>query len=208
LQPTTTQLLDAMEGVAYLTDPAGTLIAIGERGWNLFAAENAVPGLTARAALGTSMFDAIHGDTVRDAYRRLHDAVVTGRRAQTVFEYRCDSPIAERHMRMAISPILGPDGICAVLYQSQIVAEAPRLPVPLFAPDARLVRERQPPPAPGQMVVLCSFCQRVAWPMGASERAPRWISVAEFYRRGGPEDAVVTDGICAACTRRVIDPNL
>lgn len=208
MQPTATQLLDAMEGVAYLTDPAGTLIAIGERGWNLFAAENAVPGLNAQAALGTSVFDAIRGDIVQDAYRRLHDAVATGRRAQTVFEYRCDSPIAERHMRMAITPVLGPDGVSAVLYQSQIVAAVPRLPVPLFASDARASRDRPPAPAPGRIVVLCSFCQRVAWPMGASGRAPRWIGVAEFYRRGGPEDAVVSDGICAACTRRVLDPNL
>jgi hypothetical protein len=207
VQLTAAQLLDALEGVAYLTDPAGTIIAIGQRGWDLFATDNAVPWLNAQAVLGTSLFAAIQGDTVRDAYRRLHAAVVDGWRAQTVFDYRCDSPIAERHMRMAITPVLGPLGVAGVLYQSQIVAEAPRLPVPLFSAEARVSMERRPAPPSDQIVVLCSFCQRLAWPIGARERARRWISPVEFYRRGGPEDAVVSDGICPPCAKRVVEPN-
>lgn len=208
LQPSATQLLDALEGVAYLTDPAGTILAIGRRGWEAFAIDNAAPDLTAEAVLGTSVFGAIQGGTVREAYRRMHEAVAKGRRSQTVFDYRCDSPIAERHMRMAITPVLGDDDVLGVLYQSQIVAEMPRLPVPLLSPAARAVRDRHPPATPDRMVTLCSFCQRVAWPQTGSQRALRWTSVAEYYRRGGPDDAVVSDGICPACTRRVLDPNL
>lgn len=206
---TPAQLLDALEGVAYLTDTAGMIIGIGQRGWHAFATDNAAPWLTAEAVLGTSLFAAIHDTTVRDAYRRLHAAVANGRRTHTVFEYRCDSPIAERHMRMAISPVAGSDATAAaVLYQSQIVSQVRRAPLPLLAAEARLRRDSAPPLAPDRIVVLCSFCQRVAWPPGMHEPSRRWISVVEFYRRGGREDAMVSDGICPACLKQVIEPNV
>jgi hypothetical protein len=201
-------MLDAIEGVAYLTDRAGTILAVGRRGWTSFAADNAAPWLTADAVVGTSLFAAIHGDAARDAYRRMHAAVAAGRRVETVFEYRCDSPIAERHMRMAITGVqgdAGTPGVVGVLYQSQIVATVPRLPLPLFEGAAR---RPQPAPPPDQMVALCSFCQRVAWPPGVDERPRRWISVVEYYRRGGPSELAVSDGICPGCLNRVVAPNV
>jgi hypothetical protein len=200
------QLLEAMEGVAYLTDLNATILAVGKRGWSLFAVENAVPWYTADAVIGTSLFDAIDGDELRNAYRRLHAAVVARRRAETVFEYRCDSPIAERHMRMSITAVTGESGVVAVLYQSQMLAEVRRLPMPLFSADLRASQHR--PPAPDRLVALCSFCQRVAWPPEADARPRRWISAAEYYRRGGRSDAVVSDGICPACMKRVVEPNV
>ena len=199
-------LLEAMEGVAYLTDPGGTILAVGLRGWVQFAAENAVPWLTADAVVGTSLFDAIHSDPVRDAYRRLHDAVASGRRTETVFEYRCDAPLAERHMHMAISAVRGEDGVIAVLYQSQMLAEVRRLPLPLLSAEHRVSLQRPAPPE--RIVTLCSFCQRVAWPPGVDPARRRWISAAEFYRRGGPADAAVSDGICPPCMKRLVTPNV
>jgi len=200
------QLLDAMEGVAYLTDPEATILAVGQPGWSLFAADNGAPWLTAEAVIGTSLFAALHDDTLRDTYRRLHAAVVTGRRSETVFEYRCDSPIAERHMRMSITAVTGDGGVAAVLYQSQMLAEVRRLPLPLFSTDLRASLQR--PPAPDRRVTLCAFCQRVAWPPGSDDTARRWISAADYYRRGGPPDVAVSDGVCPACTARVVTPNV
>ena len=206
LTVTTQRLLDAMEGVAYLTDPAATILAVGHRGWSTFADDNGVPWLTAEATIGSSLLGAMSGDRVRDAYARMHAAVVAGRRAETVFEYRCDSPIAERHMRMSITPVAGDNGIAAVLYQSQMLAEVRRLPMPLFSTDLRASLQR--PAAPDRVVALCSFCQRVAWPPGPEQKTRRWISAADYYRRGGPSDGAVTDDLCPACIRRVVEPNV
>jgi hypothetical protein len=123
-----------------------------------------------------------------------------------VFEYRCNSPIAERHMRMSITAVTGNGTVMAVLYQSQMLAEVRRLPLPLFSADLRMSRQRPPPP--DKVVVLCSFCQRVAWPPAADDRTQRWISAADYYRRGGPPDAAVSDGVCPTCIKRVVTPNV
>ncbi len=99
------ELLEALEGVAYLTTLDGTILAIGQRSWTWFATENGDPELTVASVVGRSLFDALHGETVQTAFRCLHGAVSAGRRSQTVFEFRCNSPIAERHMRMSISAV-------------------------------------------------------------------------------------------------------
>jgi hypothetical protein len=204
---TVQRLLDAMEGVAYLTDTAATILAVGQPNWSLFAAENGVSWLTAEAVIGASLLEAITGDKVGDAYRRMHRAVATGRRTETVFEYRCNSPIAERHMRMSMTAVAGDGGgVAGVLYQSQMLAEVRRLPLPLFSTDLRASLQR--PVAPDRLVALCSFCQRVAWPPGAEQAARRWISAAEYYRRDGPADASVSDDVCPACNKRIVEPNL
>ena len=72
-----------MEGVVYLTDTAATILAVGQPNWSLFAAENGVSWLTAEAVIGASLLEAITGDKVGDAYRRMHRAVATGRRTET-----------------------------------------------------------------------------------------------------------------------------
>jgi hypothetical protein len=199
-------LLDAMEGVAYLTDRDAMILAVGQRGWLAFATENAAPWLTAEAMVGTSLFDAIDGQASRDAWRRLHVAVASGQRTATVFEYRCDAPGAERHMRMSITAVTADGGVAAILYQSQMLAEVRRLPLPLLSADMRESLRRPPPPK--HVVVLCSFCQRVAWPPPGDGRARRWISAVEFYRRGGPPDTAISNGICPPCIKRVVIPNV
>ena len=73
-------LLDAMEGVTWLTDLEGTILAVGQRNWGLFAADNGAPGLSWQSVVGTSAFAGIQGSAVQAAYRRLHAAVSSGRR--------------------------------------------------------------------------------------------------------------------------------
>jgi hypothetical protein len=203
---TAARLLDAMEGVAYLTDRDAIILAIGQHGWTQFADDNAAPWLTADAVIGTSLLAAMTGDAVRDAYRRLHDAVSSGRRAVTVFEYRCDAPIAERHMRMSITAVGGEAGVAAVLYQSQMLAEATRPPLRLFARELRLSNQKAAAAIP--CVRLCSFCQRVGWPLEADGTRPRWIDATDYYRRGGPADVTVVDTVCPSCTRHVVLPHV
>jgi hypothetical protein len=203
---TAEQLLDAMEGVAYLTDLDGVILAVGHKGWADFAADNAVPWLKADAVIGTSLFAALSGDATLDAYRRLHAALISGRRAETVFEYRCDSPIAERHMRMSITAVAGEAGVAAVLYQSQMLAEVTRPALRLFSRDLRASRRQVSEPR--RMVLLCSFCQRVAWPIGSNGKTRRWIDATEYYRLGGPSDVTVSDSVCRECAKQVVAPNV
>jgi len=204
------QLFDALEGVVYLTDRDGVILAIGEQGWTRFAEDNGAAGLTARSVRGTSIFTALAGDAVVDAYRRLHASVAEGRRTEIVFEYRCDSPIAERLMRMSITPILGRTAtnnqVVAVLYQSQMLSEVPRAALRLFE---RAKKAGRTEPTDGeQAVVLCSFCQRLLWPPREGGRAVRWLPAAEFVQAGGNVDATVTESICQACADQVVAPNV
>jgi hypothetical protein len=197
------QMLDAMDGVAYLVAPDGEILAVGEPDWSVFSRANAAPWLTGAAVVGTSLFAAIAGEQLRDAYRRMHVSVGSGHHPEVGFEYRCDSPTMQRFMRMSIRPV--PAGNL-VLYQSQIVVETPRPPLNLFAQAWRaagrdgLLAEL--------IVVLCSVCHRVVWPIGAAEPQRQWITVEDYYRRGGPSDIAVSHGICPDCYQTVVAPNV
>ncbi len=199
------QLLDAIDGVAYLVDGRGIIRAIGTAAWQRFAIDNGVPRLTIDSVIGTSLFASMEGATVRDACRRLHESVCDGRRPVVAYEYRCDAPDMERRMRMSISPVIRPCGPIMALYQSQIVDEAPRLPLGLLSADRRAAAAGRHPR--GEQMVLCSFCHDIEWPIGVAQPGQIWIGIAEYYRRGGTSDVEVSHGICPECIARVIEPN-
>ena len=206
VQMTVGQLFNALEGVVYLTDPKGTIMAVGEQGWMRFAADNGARGLTSDSVIGTSIFTALAGDAVVGAYRKLHAAVASGRRAETIFEYRCDSPIAERLMRMSITGITGDAAVVAVLYQSQMLSEVARPAIRMFARDTQSVRKQ--PAEAEQPVPLCSFCQRLLWPPREGGRSARWIAAAEFVQAGGDADTTLVETICQECADQVVTPNV
>jgi hypothetical protein len=199
------QLLDALDGVAYLTDAVGTIRMIGTPSWDRFASDNNASALTADAAIGTSLFAHIEGTDVAAACRRLHDQVCGGRPPTISYGYRCDAPGMERRMRMSISPVVGRRGSGMVLYQSQMLLEMPRLPLGLLSMDRRGVLDRTKPH--GDPVVICSFCHDVAWPIGAHEADQTWIRIDDYYRRGGRSEVLVSHGICPGCTARLLDPH-
>jgi hypothetical protein len=196
-------MLDAMDGVAYLVALDGEILAIGESGWSTFSRENAAPWLTGAAVVGTSLFAAIAGDQIREAYRRMHVSVASGGRPEVGFQYRCDSPAMQRFMRMSIRPV-PVDNL--VLYQSQITAEIARPPLNLFAHAWRAEGYAGVPAE--AIVALCSFCHRVVWPIGAREPQQQWITVEDYYRRGGPSDIAVSHAICPDCYDTVVVPNV
>lgn len=200
------QLFDAIEGVAYLTDLHGIILAVGNRGWTRFATDNGAPWMTPSSVIGTSLFASLSGATVVSAYRRMHAAVADGRRAETVFEFRCDSPIAERHMRMSIMAVLEHAEPIAVLYQSQILSAVERPALQLFSAGRRPNHADQ---AEDRISVrLCAFCQRVAWPTGKEGRASRWISAREYERLGGSSDVRLIESVCRECTELVVAPHV
>ncbi len=195
-------LLTAIEGIAYAVDEAGIILGFS-RG-PFMPGSNRLPAVPwdCNQAVGTCLFDHVHGAEVRDSYRALHRAVWSGSRLAIGFEYRCDAPAIERRMRMSLSLIRVEGQPRAVLYQSIILSETPRAPLPLF--DSDLLDMLGHPSAARVLVTLCSYCQRVAWPLGAGVADRRWIQPAQFYRLGGPPDAAVSHGLCEDCFERVV----
>jgi hypothetical protein len=176
-------LLDAIDGIAYLVDPAGVILAVSDklshpRAHAAGAAESGEDALA--MALSVGALD----DQVRDAYRRLHDAVCAGQRARISFIHRCDSPEIERTARMSISPVRGGRRLLAVLYQSQVLSERRREPIALFeranfehGPGASFARP---------LVRLCAYCHAVAWPPGMPADAERWMTPEDYQAMAGP----------------------
>jgi len=121
---------------------------------------------------------------VRDAYRRLHDAVCDGRRRRIGFLNRCDSPEVERLAHTSLTPIRRAGRLIAVLYQSQVLSEVERPRIALF--DHRNYRRTPGPSFARPCVRLCAYCYAVAWPVGASANEERWIAPEVYEEIGGP----------------------
>ena len=196
-------LLQAVSGVAYAVDHDGMILGVSR---GPFMPEGGIPALRPRdrgLAIGKNLFEIVKGEPVRQAYLQLHRAVWTGPPDGIGFTYRCDGPATERHMWMSLSRIAEDTGTVAILYQSIIIRELSRPPLPLFAFERQDAAGVVPA---GRMVTLCAYCQRVAWPQRTGPGEQEWIEAVEFYQRGGRTDAVVSHGLCEACIERVIAP--
>ena len=195
-------LLQAIDGVAYAVDGEGTVLGFS-RGPFLPAGEGGADSpWNSEVVVGTSLFAQLRGAEVIESYRTLHRAVWTHGHLAVGFEYRCDSPETERHMRMSLSLIRAGAAPAAVLYQSITISEMARVPLPLFAAD--LLTGRAPAGVDDVVVKLCSYCQRVAWPDYDAVTDPEWIEAAEYYWRGGVTDVVISHAVCENCYQRVI----
>ncbi len=196
------ELLNAIDGIAYLVGNDGAILAAGHPSWLRFSAQNGADTLTIDSVVGRCLFDMILGAEVQAASRTLHEAVWTGKRAHVTYGYRCDAPAAERHMRMSISQIVVEGKVRAALYQSVILSEVPRIPLGIFAPEL-LVSDLKSF-RPDHFVKICSYCSSVAWPYGADKDVSEWVDPQEYYRRHGPSDVTVSHGICPDCFARVV----
>ncbi len=198
-------LLNAIEGVAYTTDPQGILTACGQPGWDRALAQAGTDkGPEARAMIGRSLFDAIAGEDVRDSYRR-HMALLAepGRRPR-VFQYRCDGPDLTRVLRMAISAVRGPgDALTGYLFQSVVVSVTDRVPVGLFAFPRPADADRDLP-----FLGMCSYCQRVRFPAGSVEGQGTWMEAIDYYRHGGDNAVAISHGVCPTCFDTVVRDTL
>lgn len=197
-------LLKAITGVAYLVDGEGTIIAISDEAAE--SQDRAEEGAAPPAYVGKSIFAMLHGDDVKASYQTLHHAVWSGKAGKYGFDYRCDAPDMERRMRMSVSLVSEGGEPMAVLYQSLLLSEEPRAPIPLFGAD-RLASHNKARPD-DEILTLCSYCHVIAWPIGAEAATREWIEPPEYYRRGGASDVVVSHGICDCCFERVVEPPL
>jgi hypothetical protein len=195
-------LLQAISGIAYVADRDGIILGFSR---GPFLPDLRIPGAPVSdgsQAIGASLFSIVQGEPVLRSYRMLHQAAWSGRSDAFGFAYRCDAPDVERHMFMSISRIIEGTSSVAVLYQSIVVSETQRPPLPLFAFEMFA----GPAAEADRMVTLCSYCQMVAWPAGSACSQREWVDAVEFYRRGGRSGAVVSHGVCEACFARIVKP--
>jgi len=192
-------LLDAMEGIAYVVRHDGLILGYGRPHWNRFAAENDGAGLLEpEAVVGRNLFDAIAGPEVRARYRGWIDAVLKNRPGEpATLTTRCDSPTAKRELRLSISRIADAP-VPAVLFQSMVMAVESRPPLNIYDFEALRRALQARPDLP--VVTLCSFCQRLRWPPGARDPArTEWIEAELYYARGGRSEVAVSHGLCEDC---------
>lgn len=196
-------LLDAVAGVAYVTNSSGMIVALGNGGWRAFAQDNGAAQLAAEPLVGRSLFDFIGGDAVKASYTRLHEKLVARPQRKVSFAFRCDAPETRRDMLMSMSAIAGDAGQPLILYQSQLLREESRPAIPLFRALGQTRRSAGSGVKP--VVVLCSYCQRVAWPAGIDTSGAEWIAPEVHYARGGSAEADVSHGVCPPCFAALVD---
>lgn len=186
-------LLDALDGVAYLTSLSGVILEIGVSGWE--AAASAAAGrltLPVSDVLGRSVFDFIQGEDVAGVCRRIQTHVASGGR-HLAYEYRCDAPDLRRQMRLSVSAVRAPPGDVRLLYQSQVLSAVERPWMSLFEPE-RIVAARGAESAL-PIVGVCAFCHDVRW----GEAAAPWAPPERYYAEGGRADVRVSHGVCPRC---------
>jgi len=198
-------VLEALDGVAYLVGRDGVIRALGQSNWERFAhTNNAPPSLTAGAVLGQDLMAFIQGEAVRDAYRQVMQRVAESG-APFSFAFRCDSPGIRRRFRMSISPLRGGAGeVDAFLFQSVVLNTWDRVPVPLMNFAALAEQAMAEPDRP--FLGMCSYCQKVRWPVGSKDGDGEWIEAEAYYRRGGTSRVQISHGVCRPCFDRVVMP--
>jgi hypothetical protein len=193
--------LDAMAGVSYVVAPNGRILRVGKE-WDRFAGNNDSPLVTSNHVVGRDLFSMIDGESVRDAYRLMHERIIAGSRDVICFTFRCDAPEAKRTMRMAITALRSGKELAALLYQSQLVSEIDRPPLGLFS-ASRLYHDGYERPEPSgpplPQVSICSFCHAAAWPLNAPRDDREWIAPEVYYARGGSSEIRLSHGICPEC---------
>lgn len=195
-------LLDGLDGIAYVTDRAGTIVSVGRSNWNAFAKANGGENLCdGKGVLGESVFSFVTGEAVSELYRRWFEVVLSGRAPRARVLTRCDSPTVRRELMVTITPLMRSAGsIGAVLFQSQTLSEQIRPKISLF--DFAAERRRLSGHGALPVLAMCSYCQSVRFPAGSSDDDGAWISAERYYRQGGQTDVRISHGICPQCFAR------
>lgn len=191
---TSTELLEAMDGVVLVLNPDLVVSQIGWRNWNSFWNKNG--GGPPLDVVGRDIATFFSDGEVRVTYHKIFSEVATRKRGHFHLDYRCDSPSLKRSMRLSLTPIDRGSELQGLLYQSTLLSAEQRLPIPLFE-NLRGVD--------AAIVTICSVCAKVRWPSDENRSHEEWIEPPEFYRRGGDERVLLSHGFCEACFQKLKD---
>ena len=185
--------LDPADGSGYAVSPDGTITALVGPDWESARRRGE---LDPAGVPGRNLFDLILGDDVRAVYRRLHQQVSAAPGKVLTFSCHCDTPTARRLMSMTLVAVAGTGGGASpgVLYHSRI-AETQGAAIAIMARLGAMA----PSPDPARIVTMCSFCQRVAWPVGSRDEDRNWVAPETYDALGGPPDPLISHGLCPPC---------
>jgi len=183
------ELLNGLEGTAYVVDAQWRLVAVGQPNWRKFSDDNGGGALADEGALlGRPLADFIDGEPVRSLWASALASLDQGGVESVVVPYRCDAPTVHREMRMAVSAVIGEDGERYFLFHSVTLTERIRPPLRIFAPQARM--GGNPP-----LVAMCSFCHSIR---PGDEDHP-WKTPEAYYADGGVSQVDITHSVCPDC---------
>ena len=192
-------VLDALEGVCYITDLAGKIVGIGGRNWTSFAqGAGCDDQLSVAQVLGRDLFAYIAGEDVLQVYRGHISEITANPDAHISFLFRCDSPSVLREMRMNMSGIRDGETTVGVLFQSLTLQERERPPISLFDVAARM-KEYFGVVLP--IITMCSYCHDVRAPITANQ----WVRAERYYAAGGDDRVRISHGICPACQKKQLE---
>lgn len=185
-------MLEAMDGVALLIDHDLVIRHIGWIHWNDFWKKNGGDSDPV-GILGRDITEFFSEGEVRDVYRNLFLDVAKKTRREVKINYRCDSPILRRSMRLTVTPVATSAKIEYLLYQSTTLDVEQRPAIPLFG---------APTGASGPDIVkVCAVCAKVHWPTDGGVAGTEWIEPQDYYRRGGADVVVLSHGFCGPCQK-------
>lgn len=191
---TAQDILDAMDGVALVVDADLIVTAAGRRNWDRMWRLQS-PGVPVQDPVGRRITEAMSEGVIRDTFRLLFHRVLSGETGTVRFDYRCDSPQRHRMMRLTLTPV-AEGGARRMLYQSVLLSEAPRPPVPVID---RSLQVQDPDPAATR---LCPMCFRM-WVPGLARDHLDWTDPPQ----GGRDWAVpeVVHEFCPDCHGRFFE---
>ncbi len=186
--------LDALDGVAFVTDPIGEILAVGATHWNAFALENNAPKLTGQWVINQNLFNFISGPNVRLQLKRSMQSISSGIDLRLVMQFRCDSPRHRRIMRQSISPIRSSGQCEGFLFQSVELRseERPRVDLFDFSERERAVAYGSELP----IVTMCSWCQRV---QSQPQSREIWVNAEKLAEAEDCSNVRIAHNICESC---------
>jgi len=198
MKPPAQELLNSLDGTAYVVDAGGTIVAYGRPNWDRFASKNGGSAITDPAnILGRKLLDFVSGEAVRASIQRFMDELRTRRTGAVVVPYRCDGPSFVREMRLAITPLEGAGETPGYLFHSVMLSETMRPPLDIYDHEtlrSMVDEERRLP-----ILAMCSYCLKVRFPAGGTDQSKGWVSGEEYYRLGGTSAVRISHGICPEC---------
>ncbi|MBV9046553.1 MAG: hypothetical protein JO294_15640 [Alphaproteobacteria bacterium] len=179
-------LLNALDGINYVTSRDGTILAAGAANWHDFAGQN--DGHRLAGPVGLNCLSACSDGETRDAYSTLYEKLWSGDLPRCALRVRCDSPGLKRVMRLVLAPLHFGGQTKGIVHQSLLVHETQRPAVDLFREYYRHTTAWT-----GPLLKMCSYCQKVHM------SGDHWVEAEDYYRLGGSSDVRISHGICEPC---------
>ena len=190
--------LEALDGISFVTDPSGTITAVGTTNWNSFASANDALELLDQTVVGQHLFKFISGQEVQAFLEEVMKRIAAGVHSRWAMEFRCDAPTCRRTMRQSITPVRMSGTCVGLLFQSVELQSEQRPAIDLFDFRALTRIADQDPTLP--TIAMCSWCQRVRHELSSGTE---WVEAEDYYAAGGRSRVRISHSICDDCFKSV-----